>query len=340
MQTQREAAGAAELFLGRLFGRGGPGRTTPGSLWQKVGMPLALLTVAVYFAISSSIFLTRGNLFSIGLQAAVTAIAAIGASFVFVSGGIDISQGAVMAFAGLTVVYALDGTGLPDIVCIVLGLLVGLSFGAANGALAEIVGIPAFIATLGTGLVIRGGAYAWTEGISSGLDPGRGKLFSWIGQGYIGRVPVALLLALILYAIAALALRKTVWGRHTYAIGGNAEAARVSGINVRRHRIQVYAVAGAFSAAAGIVLSARLGSAAPDTATGAEFDVITAVVLGGVSIFGGSGRVLRVFVAAVFLSTLNDGMVLTNVPTYYQRIVTGGVFLAALALDQLGARRR
>jgi ribose transport system permease protein len=301
-------------------------------------MPIAFAAVVAYFAISSSVFLSQRNLFNVGSQASVTAIAAIGVTFVFINGGIDISQGAVMAFAGLVAVQMLNGTGVPAVLCIACALLGGLGLGVANGVLAEVVRIPAFIATLGTALVIRGAVYVWTEGLSVGLDSDSG-LFTWLGQGYAGSVPSPLIEAAALYLLAAIVLRMLVWGRHTYAIGSNEEAARVAGIHVRKHRIQVYALAGSLSAAAGIVLSARLGSAAPNTAVGAEFDVITAAVLGGVSIFGGHGRILRVFVAALFLASLNNGMILVNVPTYYQQIVSGGVFLAALALDQLGARR-
>jgi ribose transport system permease protein len=326
----------AEKLLGAELGRRTARQST---LWEKAGMPVIFAAVATFFAFQSDVFLTQRNLFNIGNQASITAIAAIGATFVFISGGIDISQGGVMAFAGLVAVIALNGTGLPDLACLLLALLAGAGFGGANGVLAEIIRIPAFIATLGTALVIRGGAFVWTEGFSVGIDPGRGDTLSWLGQGYVGSVPAPLIIAVCLYVVAAVSLRKTVWGRHTYAIGSNEEAARIAGIHIRRHRIQVYTLAGALSAAAGVVLAARLSSAAPTTATGAEFSVITAVVLGGVSIFGGHGRIFRVLVASIFLATLNDGMVLVNIPTYYQQIVSGGVFLAALALDRIGPSR-
>lgn len=183
--------------------------------------------------------------------------------------------------------------------------------------------------------MIRGVGFVRTEGDSVGLSGDDGELLRWLGKGYIGFVPVPVVLMLVLYAVAAFAMSRTRWGLHTYATGSSERAARIAGVNVTRHRISVYAVAGLASALAGVVLAGRLASANPGLATGAEFDVITAVVLGGTSIYGGRGNVLRTLLGALFLAMLANGLILLNVPTFWQPITVGLVLLAALALDRI-----
>lgn len=314
-------------LAGRTHGLGGS--------WSTWALPLALGTLVVVFGLASQHFLTERNLVNILQQSAVTAIAAAGASVVFIAGGIDISQGAVMATAGIVSVLLIVDTGLPDVVAITLAVAGGLGFGLANGVLAEWVRIPAFIATLGTALVIRGVAFTVTGGVSTGLGQNAGDLLKWIGRGFVGPLPVPVVITIVVYMVVAILMRRTAWGLHTYAVGSNERAARMSGMLVRRHRIGVYAVAGMLSALAGVVASGRLASAAPNALTGAEFDIITAVVLGGVSIYGGRGNVLRTLLAAIFLTTLTNGLVLLNVPSFYQQIATGSVLLIALALDRV-----
>lgn len=314
------AAGGRRLFAGG---------------WSTWALPLALLGLVISFGFASDSFLTQRNLVNILQQTAVTAIAAAGATIVFISGGIDISQGAVMAMAGVVTVLLIVDGGMADIGAIVLAVACGLGFGLGNGILAERVRIPAFIATLGTALVIRGMAFTITGGVSTGLGQANGELLRWLGRGFIGPVPVPVTITLLLYLAIAVVMRRTAWGMHTYAVGSNERAARMSGIRVQRHRVGVYAVAGALSGLAGVVASGRLASAAPNALTGAEFDIITAVVLGGVSIYGGRGNVLRTLLAAIFLTTLTNGLILLNVPTFYQQIAVGVVLLVALALDRL-----
>lgn len=315
-------------FLGRDF-------------WGRFGVPIALLVVIVFFAMQSDAFLTENNIINILRQSSVVAIAAIGTTMVLIAGGIDISQGAVMALAGIAAVVGIETFGLPDGVVLIIALVLAGVVGFANGFLAERIRIPAFIATLGTALVVRGIAFVYTEGRSIGFGRGEnitGEFIQWIGKGFIGPLPVPVVLMVLLYVIAAIIMRRTTWGMHSYAIGSSERAARVAGLRVQWHRIQVYALAGVLAGLAGVVLAGRLASASPSLGAGAEFDVLTAVVLGGTSIYGGRGNIVRTLIGALFLTTLTNGLILLNVPTFYQQITVGIVLLGALTLDRLQSK--
>jgi ribose/xylose/arabinose/galactoside ABC-type transport system permease subunit len=311
----------------------------PADFWERWGMPLALFGLIVVFSLTAPAFLAPRNFINILQQSAVTAIAAVGATIVLISASIDISQGAIMATAGIIAVLLIADAGVPDVVAIMLALVVGLLLGSLNGVLAEKVRIPAFIATLGAALVIRGLAFSITGGVSTGLSEDSGDFLKWLGRGFVGPIPVPVVLTALVYVVASIVMRRTAWGVHTYAIGSNERAARIAGIRVERHRIQVFAVAGLLSALAGVVSSGRLASAAPNALTGAEFGIITAVVLGGVSLYGGRGSVVRTWIAAIFLTTLTNGLILLNVPTFYQQITMGLVLLVALSLDRFRSDR-
>lgn len=316
---------------------------TAGNFWSRFGVPIALVVIGLFFTLKTDSFLTVDNVINILRQSSVVAIAAIGATIILIVGGIDISQGSIMALAGITAVAGVQNFGLPDGVAILIGLVFGAIVGLLNGLLAERVRIPAFIATLGTAFVVRGIGFVYTEGRSIGFGRGEnisGEFVQWLGKGFIGPVPVPVVLMVILYIVAGIVMRRSVWGMHTYAIGSAERAARVAGLRVHWHRIQVYVLAGLLSALAGIVLAGRLGSASPGLANGAEFDILTAVVLGGTSIYGGRGRVERTLLGALFLTMLTNGLILLNVPTFYQQIATGLVLLGALTLDRLQSRQR
>ncbi len=309
--------------------------------WGRFGVPAALFLMIVFFATQSSAFFTESNIMNILRQSSVLAIAAVGTTIVLISGGIDISMGAIMALSGITAVVGVQTWGLPDGVSLVLALIAAAIVGCANGLLAERIRIPAFIATLGTSLVVRGVAFVYTEGRSIGFGRGEaasGEFIQWIGKGFIGAVPVPVLLMLALYVLGWVVMQRSTWGMHTYAIGSSERAARVAGLYVTRHRIQVYTLAGIMSGLAGVILAGRLASASPSLGNGVEFDILTAVVLGGTSIYGGKGNVGRTLIGALFLSTLTNGLILMNVPTFYQAIVQGAVLLLALTLDRIQSR--
>ena len=309
-----------------------------GEFWAHFGVPVAFGGIIVFFTFASDAFLTTDNLVNVLRQSAVIGIAAIGATVVLISGGIDISQGATMAVAGVVTVTSVEWAGLHDLIAILFGVLAGVIVGAINGILAERVRIPAFIATLGTLLVFRGVVFVMTEARSIGLTGDSGPILRWVGRGFLGPIPVPVVIMLVLFAVGWWITRRTVWGLHTYAAGSSAVATRIAGVRVERHRIGVYTVAGACSAMAGVVLAGRLASAAPAMATGAEFDILAAVVLGGTSIYGGKGNVLQTLLGVVLLVTLSNGLILLNVPSFYQMITSGLVLLAALALGQFRSR--
>jgi ribose transport system permease protein len=323
-----------EISTDRVRNGGNPIQTV-----AQIAIPIALVVIVIWFSLSADTFLSFDNAQNIMRQSAVLLIAAVGLTVVLICGGIDISQGAVMAASGLVAINAANA-GVPDLLCIVFALLTGAAIGAVNGFFAEWIRVPALMATLGVGLVIRGLVFVSTEGRSVSADAGRADLLDWIGRSEILGVPTPFAIAGLLALVAGIALRYTVWGKHGYAIGGNPRAARAVGINVHRYRWLAYIFGATTSALAGIVLAGRLGSASPSAASTIEFDVITAVVLGGVSIFGGVGKMWRVVIAALFLATLANGLIQLNVPAFWSGVVTGGVFLAALSLDRLGRGRR
>lgn len=309
--------------------------------WARYGVPLALVALIVFFTLWSPTFMTDSNVMNILRQSSVLAIAAIGATIVLISGGIDISQGAIMALAGIIVVVGIQTMGVPEVPSLLIALVAATLVGLVNGLLAERVRIPAFIATLGTALVVRGIGFVYTDGRSIGFGRGEaasGAFIQWLGKGFLGPLPVPVVLMAVLYVIAGVVMQRSTWGMHTYAIGSSERAARVAGLRVTRHRIQVYMLAGMLSGLAGVILAGRLGSASPSLGAGIEFDILTAVVLGGTSIYGGKGNIFRTLIGALFLATLTNGLILMNVPTFYQQISVGVVLLAALTLDRLKSR--
>ncbi|HEX4297614.1 MAG TPA: ABC transporter permease [Devosia sp.] len=309
--------------------------------WSRYGVPVALVVMIGLFATQSPAFLTESNIMNILRQSSVLAIAAIGTTIVLICGGIDISMGAIMALSGIIAVVGVQTMGIPDGVSLLLALVAAAFVGYVNGVLAERVRIPAFIATLGTSLVVRGVAFVYTEGRSIGFGRGEaasGAVIQWIGKGFIGSVPVPVVLMIVLYIVGWVVMQRSTWGMHTYAIGSSERAARVAGLRVTRHRVQVYVLAGILSGLAGIILAGRLGSASPSLGNGVEFDILTAVVLGGTSIYGGKGNIGRTLIGALFLSTLTNGLILMNVPTFYQEISQGAVLLLALTLDRIQSR--
>lgn len=322
-----------EISTDRVRNGGNPIQTV-----AQIAIPIALVFIIIWFTLSADTFLSFENAQNIMRQSAVLLIAAVGLTVILICGGIDISQGAVMAASGLVAISAAN-VGIPDVVSILLALATGAGIGAINGLLAEWIRIPALMATLGVALVIRGLSFVATEGRSVSADAGRGELLDWIGRSEILGIPTPFAIAGLLALIAGVALRFTVWGKHGYAIGGNPRAARAVGISVHRYRWLAYIFGATSSALAGVVLAGRLGSASPSAASTIEFDVITAVVLGGVSIFGGVGKMWRVAIAALFLATLSNGLIQMNVPAFWSGVVTGGVFLVALSLDRLGRGR-
>ncbi|KJK47258.1 sugar ABC transporter permease [Lentzea aerocolonigenes] len=288
------------------------------------GALAGLVLLAAVITVMQPAFLSVQNLLNVGVQTAVIAIMAFGMTFVVVAGGIDLSVGSVAAFAGM--VGAL--TAGP------VGLVFGVICGLLNGVLIAYGKLPPFIATLATLSIARGLAVV----IAGGQPHETDAAVTFLGSNLAPMVPLPLLLMLAFFGVTGLILTRTNLGRRMYAIGGNEEAAKLSGIDVRKQKLWIYALSGLFAAAAGLVLAGRLGSAGPQAAVGYELDAIAAVVIGGASLSGGVGRATGTLVGALVLAVLRNGLNLLQVPPFWQQVVIGVVIALAALLDSL--RRR
>ena len=281
-------------------------------------------------------FLTVSNLLNVLEQTAINAIVAVGMTFVIISGGIDLSVGSVLALSGIALGSALQaGAAVP--VAISLALAVGLGCGLVNGVLVTFGRLPPFIATLGMMSVARGAALMLAEGRPiSGFDDG----FRMLATGRVLMMPAPVIIAGLIYAVAHFVLGHTVFGRSTYAIGGNEEAARLSGVHVRYHKTAIYGVAGLMSAAAAVILTARLNSAQPTAGTMYELDAIAATVIGGTSLLGGEGTIMGALIGALIMGVLRNGLNLLNVSSFFQQVVIGVVIIGAVLVDMSLKRHR
>ena len=281
-------------------------------------------------------FLTVSNLLNVAQQTSINAIVAVGMTFVIISGGIDLSVGSIVALSGVALGALLQG-GQPLAVALAAALAVGLACGLLNGALVSVGGLPPFIATLGMMSVARGAALVFTEGRPvSGFDEG----FRSIATGSVGFVPAPVVVMIAVYVAAHIVLTRTTFGRYVYAIGGNEEATRLSGVAVRFHKTAIYGVSGVMSAIAAIVLTARLNSAQPIAGTMYELDAIAATVIGGTSLMGGEGTLAGTLVGALIMGVLRNGLNLLGVSSFLQQIVIGGVIVGAVLVDTILKRRR
>ena len=281
-------------------------------------------------------FLTVSNLLNVAQQTSINAIVAVGMTYVIISGGIDLSVGSIVALAGVVLGSLLQG-GQPLAVALPAALAVGLACGLLNGALVSVGGLPPFIATLGMMSVARGAALLFTEGRPvSGFDEG----FRSLATGSLGFVPAPVVVMIVVYVAAHLVLTRTTFGRYVYAIGGNEEATRLSGVAVRFHKTAIYGVSGVVSAVAAIVLTARLNSAQPIAGTMYELDAIAATVIGGTSLMGGEGTLAGTLVGALIMGVLRNGLNLLGVSSFLQQIVIGGVIVGAVLVDTILKRRK
>lgn len=296
-----------------------------------VGVTAALVVLVVIMALIAPYFWTTNNLLEVVRQVSAIAILAAGGTFVILTSGIDLSAGSALGVTAMVAIVMAD-TDAPWIVAVVVALLAGAVIGAINGVFIARFALPAFIVTLAALTYLRGFVYVGTGGTT--LVP-ENVGYSWIGQGNVLGIPVAAIVMLVVYVIGWFLLERTVFGRQIYAIGGNAQAARLSGIPVRRVVFLVYVVAGLCAGIAGIIVSARLESAVPDLGTGYELNAIAAIVLGGTSLMGGRGSLLGTLVGALFIAVLSNGMTLLNVQSFYQQIIMGAVILLAVFVDRV-----
>ena len=299
-----------------------------GTLSGLLGLVLVLWALTPHF-------LTVSNLLNVAEQAAIIAIVAVGMTFVIITGGIDLSVGSVLAFAGVVMASVLHKeVPLPLALAVALGT--GLCCGLVNGALITVGRLPPFIATLGMMSVARGTALMFTEGRPvSGFSGG----FRSLATGELLGVPVSVVIMVGVYVVAHFVLTRTKLGRYTYAIGGNEEAALLSGVNVRLYKAAVYGISGMLSGLAAVLLTARLNSAQPIAGMMYELDAIAATVIGGTSLLGGEGTVVGTLIGALIMAVLRNGLNLLGVSSFIQQVVIGSVIIAAVLIDMWLKRR-
>ncbi len=286
----------------------------------------------IFLAAVTELFLTPNNLLLILRQAAIYGIPAIGATFVLILGELDISFGSTIGVAG-AVGAALVIGGADPVAGIAAATAVGLAVGVVNGILVTKVGIPSVVATLGMLGIVLGAGLLFTGGRSL-FGPELEPLLV-LAQGWVGPIPMPVIVLFLAYAVAWFVLTQTRFGMHVYLVGDNAEAAFRAGIQVARIRLAVFGLAGALAGFGGMILVARVSQAQASLGAEALFPVLTAVILGGVSLHGGRGRVQNTLLASVFLASIFNGLILLGVPPNAQRIVEGAVLIAAVSLDRL-----
>ena len=296
-----------------------------------------LILVGIVISIFSPYFLTTNNLMGVFRSFSLVGIMSIGMMLVIITGGIDLSVGSVMGLSSLMTALAFQH-GLGPLPAVLSGLCAGLIVGAFNGFLITWIQLPPFIATLGTLSIGRGLMYIITKGVP--LTPDVPDSFTFIGQGYFGFVPVPVVIMLLLTVCFSILMRRTRFGRHVYATGGNEVAARLSGVRTHRVKFTVYALSGLIAALAGVVSFSRFVSAEPASGFGAELDVIAAAAIGGASLSGGVGSVEGAIIGAALAGIITNGVVLLNIDTYAQQAITGCVILIAVSIDIWRVRRK
>ena len=297
--------------------------------WGDMGIILTLIAMIIFFSVVTKSFLSAKNFANIARQISITGICSVGMTMVILTGGIDLSIGSVIGFTS-AVAALMMSNGQPIILASVVSLALGVIIGVINATCINYLQIPAMIATLGTQISLRGAVYLVTGGMPVYGLP---ESFKVLGQGSVGIIPISMIIMVIVFIIGYIILNKMVFGRKIYGIGGNAETARLSGVNVKKEIYKIYMLVGFFGSLAGLILMSRVNSGQPSAGDGYEMDIITAVVLGGVSVSGGEGKITKVIIGVIFMGVLANGLMMMNINEYWQRVVKGLVLLAAVAVD-------
>ena len=305
------------------------------TILRTYGIVVVLILMFCASSLIDQNFFQYGNLINVFRQVSINGIVAVGMTFVILSGGIDLSVGAIVAMNGMLVLLIPQKLGLEPWISIIIVLIIGVIIGAINGYFVY-KGIPPFIMTLATQTVLRGVAYLVNNG-----SPVASKSvsYNWIGQGYVLGIPLPVVIYLVLAVVAFLILRNTTFGRAVYAVGGNDEAARLSGINLKTMKIAIYAICSVLATIAAVVLTSRLASCDPTLGTGYEADAIAATVIGGTAMRGGEGNQLLTIVGVLIIGVLGNILNLANVSPYMQQIIKGFIIFAAVAYDILTKKK-
>src|SRR3954471_9588693 len=325
----------SEISAPTVGGRWTPRGLSLGSIWQTLGPLASLIILSLLIWSQQDVFMTSNNWLNIARQASFNAILVIGMPFVILTGGVDLSVGSIVAVSSVVggLLIFIYGWGMwPAVVAMILA---GGLCGLINGLIITWGRIPPFIVTLGTMQVFRGAALQLTNGEPifdiTKVQPD----FDMWGTRNYGGIPSPVIITAIVFVIGYLVLRYTRLGLYTYAIGGNEQATRFSGVNINRHKLAVYTLMGLAAGIAGVMLTSRLNSAQPNVASGAELDAIAAVVIGGTSLFGGEGTLVGTIIGALLMAVIRNGLTLMHVTAFYQQIVIGVVIIVAVLIDRL-----
>ena len=267
---------------------------------------------------------------NVAKQVSIFGVASVGMTYVILLGGIDLATGSIISFVNIVAAYFMVNMGLNPILAVIGSLVISTIIGLLNGVIIAEIGMPPLIVTFASQTIFAGLAYIICKGTPISRFP---ESFLAMGQGYVGAIPIPVIIMVLCFAVGAFILSKTYFGRYFYAIGGNEEAAVLSGIQVKKVKYIVYALSGLFAGIAGLVMLARANTGQPNAGLGYEFDVITCVVLGGVSVSGGSGKMSNVIAGVLIIGVLSNGMVLLNVSSYMQMVIKGIILLLAVGSD-------
>lgn len=321
------------------------------------GVLIGFLVLVTFLFITTPTFRDAQTLQNLAQQVSINAIIATGMTFVIITAGIDLSVGSILAFAGTLTAMTLMSIGLVGSMgnkamffAVIVGLAAGAGVGLVNGMAVAWLRMQPFIVTLATMWAVRGIALVIADGSPIGtvspdqpLAAARNDIlqnqFTIIGMGKLGPIPVSALIAIVVVVGAHILLTRTVFGRHVYALGGNPEAARLSGVNVSKIRLSVFTISGMLAGLAAVILMSKLTSGQPSVGAGFELFAIAAVVVGGTSLFGGSGSVIGTFIGALIIQTISMGLDLRSISAFWQNIVTGAIILIAVLLDEVLRRR-
>jgi inositol transport system permease protein len=302
---------------------------------RQYGLLIVFGIICLIISLITPQFLTVSNLTIIVTQVSINALLAFGVTFVIITGGIDLSLGSIVAVTGVTSAMLAHPDSYPVLIPIVMGLLAGLLMGAFNGFIITKSKIAPFIVTLGTMTIGRGLALILSDGrpVSNLSDS-----FNYLGSGTVFGIPFLILIFILVFALCSIILSKTILGRHIYAIGGNEQAARASGINIDRVKLSVYSISGLLAGLAGILLASRITTGQPNAGAGFELDAIAAVVIGGTSTAGGRGTMTGTLIGVLLIGVINNGLDLLNVTSYYQQVVMGIIIIGAVIIDSLNQK--
>lgn len=318
------------------FLNGAGGAASAAAFAKQFGIYIVLLFLIIFFTIVSENFLVSNNLLNVARQVSMMGIAAVGFSFVLLLGGIDLSVGSVITLVNIVAAYLMVNANWHPALAVIAALLLSAAIGFSNGWIISNIKMPPIIVTLAMLIIIEGVAYLICEGLPIF---GFAKSFAVIGQGYVGPIPIPVIIMAIVMGVGGFILKKTYFGRYFYAVGGNEEAAKLSGIDVKRVKYLVYTLSGFFAGIAGIVILSRTNSGQVLSGKGFEFDVLTACVLGGVSVTGGVGKISNVLAGVLILGVLSNGLVLMDISQFVQMVIKGSVLMIAVALDCLQHRK-